>query len=338
MKRCKSCILPDTFPGISFNNDGICTVCQKFSAQKNYDLLLEKIKKRMHQIIDENRSKNPKYDVLVAFSGGKDSTYLIHKLRKEYGLNVLAFTFDNGFLSEGTFSNIKNVLENLEVDHIIFKPNFILLNKIFYISANKEIYPLSLLKFGSSICISCIRMVSNFSLKTAIEKSIPMVMLGNSPGQLIQSENEILYRDNRIPYELKKNLFKPLADIIGDEVYFYLTLNKEEYKTKPFPYTINPFPLIGYDEGIIYNTIEALGWKRPDDVDPNSSNCKLNSLGIIKHIEKYNFHPYDYEMSMLIRQGKIDRNEALLRVEDPENKATKFAKNIEHKLNSYRYY
>lgn len=247
---------------------------------------------------------------------------------------MLAFTFDNGFIPESAFSNMRNVVDKLGVDHIIFKPRYDLIKRIFSTSANCEIYPASLLKFGSSICISCIRMVTHLSLKTAIEKNIPMVMLGNSPGQLIQSENEIIYQDNKIPFELKKMLFKPLADKIGDEIYYYFTLNKDDYKTKPFPYILNPFPIIGYDEGVIYRTISELGWKRPDDVDPNSTNCQLNSLGIIKHKEMLNFHPYDYEMSMLVRLGIISRNEALKRVEDPENKASKLAKKVANKLMS----
>ena len=332
MKRCISCVIPETFPDIKFDSEGVCSLCSKFEEQKAYIPSLEKLTIKLNEIINKNKSVNPKYDALVAFSGGKDSTFLIYTLKARFGLNILAFTFDNGFISQHTFSNMRKVLKKLDVDHIIFKPRYDLIKKIFSISASSNIYPISLLKFGSSICISCIRMVTNLSLKTAIEKNIPMVMIGNSPGQLIQSENEIIYQDNKIPYQLKKQLFKPLADKIGDEIYYYFLLNKEEYKTKPFPYTISPFPIIGYDENIIYQTIAKLGWERPDDVDPNSSNCQLNSLGIIKHKENLNFHPYDYEMSMLVRLGKISRDEALRRVEDPDNKASKLANEIAAKL------
>lgn len=333
MKRCISCVLPDTYPKIQFNSDGLCSICEKYSAQKigNYDL--HKIKNKMESIITEQKATNSKYDAIVAFSGGKDSSFLIHTLKKNYDLNILAFTFDNGFISDSTFLNIKNISKQLDVDHLVFKPSYSIVNKIFSISATNDIYPISLLKFGSSICISCIRMVTNFALKTAIEKKIPMVMIGNSPGQFIKSENEIIYKDNRIPFELKKRLFAPLADKIGDEIYYYCMLDKKEYKTKPFPYIINPFPIIGYNEKTIYTTLSELGWKRPDDVDPNSSNCQLNSLGIIKHMEKLKFHPYDYEMSMLVRLGIINRDEALKRVSDTEGKTLKISTDVSLRLN-----
>jgi len=332
MKRCLRCILPESFPGISFNSGGICSVCEKFDKKPNPIISLEKLKEKFNQIIDESKSRSLCYDALVAFSGGKDSTYLVYKLKKDYGLKILAFTFDNGFISENTFRNIRKVLEILNVDHIIVKPRYDLTKKIFLTSATDDIYPSHLLKFGSSICISCIRIVNNISLKTAIDKKIPMVMLGNSPGQLIQSESEIIYRDNQIPYEMKKRLFKPLAEKIGDDVYDFLLLTEEEYHTSPFPYTISPFPLIGYDEKIIYQAITELGWRRPKDVDPNSSNCRLNSFGIVKHKEKLNYHPYDYEMSMLVRLGKISREEALRRVEDPEGLTIKVAEKVEKDL------
>lgn len=35
-----------------------------------------------------------------AFTGGKDSTYLLWLLTKVYGLNVIALTIDNGFLGK----------------------------------------------------------------------------------------------------------------------------------------------------------------------------------------------------------------------------------------------
>jgi hypothetical protein len=159
-----------------------------------------------------------------------------------------------------------------------------------------------------------------------------MIMLGNSPGQIIQSESEIMYQDNKIPYELKKNLFSPLADKVGKEIYRYLMLEKEDYHTKPFPYTISPFPIIGYDEKEIYRTIETLGWKRPKDVDSCSTNCQLNSYGIVKHCRKHNYHPYEYELSSSVRLGTLTREEAITRIDDSTELSEKLAVNVERRL------
>lgn len=330
--RCTQCVLPESFPDISFDENGVCSYCKDHHGKQKQVLSIEELKKRLNHLIKESKLHHKQYHAVVAFSGGKDSTYLIHTLKYDYNLHVLAVTFDNGFMSEKSFDNMRIVLDNIGVDHIICRPNQKLLNDIFNQSSSPDIYPEYLTKSGSGICISCIRMVSNMVLRLAIEKNIHLVFLGNSPGQLIQSESEIIYQDNKIPYALKRNLFKPLADKVGEEVYYHLMLDKEHYRIKDFPYIINPFPIIGYDEKLIYKTIEKYGWRRPEDVDPNSSNCRLNSLGIIKHKEVYNFHPYDYEMSMLVRLGIIDRDTALKRVEDPEGSAVKLAKEVEQCL------
>jgi hypothetical protein len=170
------------------------------------------------------------------------------------------------------------------------------------------------------------------ALRTAIEKQIPMVMLGNSPGQMLRSEDELIYRDNKIPFALRRKLFEKLAERLGPWVYYYLMLTEEEYKTSPFPYIISPLPIVGYDEAEIYRVIAGLGWSKPNDVDPNSTNCRLNAFGIIRHKNRYGFHPYDYEMSQLVRLGAMSREAALEKVTDPSGRVIDVATEIERGL------
>ena len=37
MKYCKKCVMPDTRPGITFNNDGVCSACQQIERRKLID-------------------------------------------------------------------------------------------------------------------------------------------------------------------------------------------------------------------------------------------------------------------------------------------------------------
>ncbi len=71
------------------------------------------------------------YDVLMCYSGGKDSTQTLAVLKEEYGLSILAVSLDNGFLSNQASQNIRTVVEKLGIDHIFFKPRFDMLVKIF---------------------------------------------------------------------------------------------------------------------------------------------------------------------------------------------------------------
>jgi hypothetical protein len=62
-----------------------------------------------------------------------------------------------------------------------------------------------------------------------------------------------------------------------------------------------------------------MGWEKPDDTDPNSTNCLLNALGIKVHKERFQFHPYAFELANLVRSGYMDREVALARLEEEAN-------------------
>jgi Queuosine biosynthesis protein QueC len=332
MKRCTKCILPETFPGISFAQDGTCSICEAFIAQRTSTAPAKHLREALSKIIETSKSKSKRYHAVVAFSGGKDSTFLLYLLKEKFDLRLLAVTFDNGFISDACSSNMRNVVAALNVDHTIIKYRQDQLNQIFLTSALAPIYPVHLTKFGSSVCISCIRMVMTAALRTAIEKQIPLVMLGNSPGQVLRSQEELIYQDNTIPFTLRRQLFTKLAERTGPWVYDYVMLTAEEYRTTPFPYLVSPLSIIGYDEAEIYSTIAELGWSKPNDVDPNSTNCRLNAFGIVMHKNLYRFHPYDYEMSQLVRLGSMSRDAALQRVEDPAGTVVEIATQVERDL------
>lgn len=61
------------------------------------------------------------YDCVVGLGGGKDSSYIIHRLKNHYGANVLAFTCDNGFLNDYALDFIRTVVDGLGVDHLWVK-------------------------------------------------------------------------------------------------------------------------------------------------------------------------------------------------------------------------
>ena len=83
-----------------------------------------------------------------------------------------------------------------------------------------------------------------------------------------------------------------------------------------FPHNVSPLAFLEYDEEEILEKIKAYGWEKPDDTDPNSTNCQLNSLGIDVHRERFGFHPYAFELAGLVRAGYMKRDEAIERLEE----------------------
>jgi tRNA(Ile)-lysidine synthase TilS/MesJ len=65
------------------------------------------------------RSTDGSPDVIVAFSGGRDSSYGLHYVKKHLGMNPVAFTYDWGMVTDLARRNQARVCGKLGVEHIL---------------------------------------------------------------------------------------------------------------------------------------------------------------------------------------------------------------------------
>jgi len=114
LRRCAKCILPETFPFIQFNEEGICNYCKNY-IKKNRPKTLNDLFK----LVEPYRSKDGRPDCIVPFSGGRDSTYTLHIVKEILGLNPIAFTYDWGMVTDLARRNIARVCGKLGVENII---------------------------------------------------------------------------------------------------------------------------------------------------------------------------------------------------------------------------
>ncbi|MDR6304579.1 hypothetical protein GGQ85_002289 [Nitrobacter vulgaris] len=56
------------------------------------------------------------YDAMVGLSGGVDSAYLAHLLRRDFGLRILAVHVDGGWNTEAAVRNIELLVRKLDID------------------------------------------------------------------------------------------------------------------------------------------------------------------------------------------------------------------------------
>lgn len=125
--RCDICIASSLFANIK---DGLCELCRtqqslEIERGKSKGVVNEDEAAELHDILERGCGRGEQlYDALVMFSGGKDSTYLVHKLRSEYpGLRILAVTVDSGFASSAALQNARNVGSRLEgIDTMVLHP------------------------------------------------------------------------------------------------------------------------------------------------------------------------------------------------------------------------
>ena len=316
MKLCSRCILPESFPGISFDEEGLCNHCRNYRGDKATTALKKKYEQKFLDLIGKER-KASSYDVLVAYSGGKDSTYTLDVLVNRYHLRVLALTFDNGFISPRAEENIRAVCGHLGADLLVVRPNPSMLRSIFRAAAQEELYSMKTLERASTICTSCIGLIKNLVLRTAIEKEIPFVGFGWSPGQA-PVQASVMKTNPALMQQASQAIYKPLHRIAGDAINpFFLG---ESYFARPdmFPWNVHPLAFLPYNEEAIVERIKTYGWVKPDDTDPNSSNCLLNAYANHIHRQRYGFHPYVWEIANVVREGIMTREEGLAKCEPPE--------------------
>jgi len=319
MKRCQLCVLDDRYPGITFDTDGVCKFCTSTKKNDDRKKTREKFNSKFKALVDQHKGRGV-YDCLVAYSGGKDSTFTLHWLKTICNLKILAFTFDNWFQSDTAIRNIRSVAENMGVDQMTIRPDFNLFRKMIAASIQEGFYARKALERASAVCTTCLSLIRFLCFKTAIEKAIPFVVFGLSPGQAPVATS-VFKTNPKMVLKMQDAICLQLKEEVGDEIMAYFLESSHFRMQDRFPYSINPLSFIDYDEDAIIRTAESYGWIRPDDTDPNSTNCLLNALANDIHIKQYGYHPYAFEIAGLIREGAMTREEGLRRLSesaDPE--------------------
>jgi glucosamine--fructose-6-phosphate aminotransferase (isomerizing) len=104
--RCTKCILPETVPYIKFNNKGVCNYCLNY-----VPISIGKIDE-LHQKINEVNN------IIIGFSGGRDSSYGLKYLKDNSNSNFIAVSFDWGMITDLARRNQARVCGKLGIEHI----------------------------------------------------------------------------------------------------------------------------------------------------------------------------------------------------------------------------
>lgn len=117
---CCSCIM-DTKQdeSLQFDFNGICSDCTRFykNIEKKWNYGMgheEELSQLLNRI--KKSGKNRKYDCIIGFSGGMDSSYMLHMAVKEWGLRPLVIHIDSGFDLPVGINNVKKIIQKLGVN------------------------------------------------------------------------------------------------------------------------------------------------------------------------------------------------------------------------------
>lgn len=304
MRSCKNCLLPEAAAGAEIDGTGLCKPCREYTPDSRAgDENLRKAREAdLESALLACRGQGP-YDCLVTLSGGKDSVYLIHKLKVERGLRVLAYTTDID-IGEVAWDNIKRAVYKLDVEHVVYRPPMAFYRKLFrWLLMNQEAR-------GAVHTVSYVYapLFEGNAIRLAVEKGIPLVLAGYSPGQPVA--DRMTYEFPRLaishvdwtPPELAESgeftpeelgmFWNPLALPAGTALPRYLA-----------PYHAWP-----YDQDETMKKVVDLGLiKSTKNASPVFSNYPINWLLMYSDLLNFGFNPYAPEFSALIREGKANR-------------------------------
>lgn len=116
---CTNCVMDTTDPEIKFDENGRCDFCDNY-----YNTILpswhpdEKGEKELFDIVEKIKSegRGKKYDCIIGFSGGVDSSYLAYIAKVKLGLRPLMLSVDTGWNINVADENIENLIKHLNLD------------------------------------------------------------------------------------------------------------------------------------------------------------------------------------------------------------------------------
>ena len=171
MKYCTKCTMPDTRPGITFDEHGVCSACRHYEQRANVDW--DKRWKEFEALCDKYRGMNGPggYDCAVAVSGGKDSHFQVYILKEVMKMNPILFSVEDNFpMTEAGKHNLKNISEEFGCTIISCKPN---------IKAQKKLMRVFFEKYGKPTWYVD-RLIYTFPLHMAAKFNTPFLCYGEN--------------------------------------------------------------------------------------------------------------------------------------------------------------
>jgi hypothetical protein len=332
MKRtkCSRCTLPSNFRNISFDSNGVCNYCY------NHDRYIEKFRrfslaeKNFLEQVEANRGKY-QYDCAAGLSGGLDSTYVLYKLVRDYNLKVLAITYDNGFQSEVAKEYIKNIVDDLKIDHVT----------IAYDDREQHyrLYKEAAIQVGRA-CTAC-SFNGLMMQRYCFDHKIPFFVHGRSRGQMLREISKYsldpylpIYAINYQPFNFseymrltkaaRKTIDRIMKRLIKDpearqgfvSKYF---VDPVECENQQFvPQFIAFFLMQDYDDkeinqffkkNVLKDSSKKLKKYHHDD-------CLAHPAFMYIYKQAFGWSLLEWELAFDVREGKISRDHALELIEN----------------------
>jgi len=323
LKRCTRCIIPETHETIVFDEEGICNICRQHEfKKKSIDWQIKK--KELDDLISVYKGKYD-YDCIIPFSGGKDSTWTLYYLVKEYGLRPLVVRFDHCFLRPNVLENTRKITRILGVDFHQFTPNWHVVQKLMLQSFLDK----------GDFCWHCHTGIFAYPMWVAIRFNVPLIIWGEP------SAEYTAYYSYDQPEEVDEKRFNRFVNlgITTEDMFVRLEGSTNQQDLKPFSYPpLKELRKIGYRSVCLGSYVpwdvkqqskiiqEELEWKGdevenvPPGYEYEKIECYLQGVrDYIKYIKRGYSRP-SHLASLDIRNSRMNRDQAMELIKEYEGK------------------
>jgi len=318
VKICTRCVLPETYAGIRFDENGVCNFCNAYSVKEEKEAHLHfKNEEEVKECLKKYKNLGRKYDLLVPLSGGVDSCFTLIQIVEKYGLKPMVFHSDHGWDDPTATGNVERLCKELDVDLLIWKNDLKFMRKLFKYFNESDDYTVS-------PCYACGNMLYLNGLEIADNFNIPLVVNGYSKGQAAMMHDE----------EKSRDWYGRMINVIletGDQEFFAKFTKKWELLKRQVIYETRadlekevdldkilfiPFFVFKFnktDKEVLEKICrDRFDWQPLRVSYPDrTTNCEMIWLNSYRDFNKRQYTHYHDEYSTLIRAGEISREQAL---------------------------
>lgn len=172
MKYCSRCLYPENHPlNLTFDDQGVCSGCRVHEEKDTLDWVERGHK--LAEILEQFRSKSGRtYDCVIPVSGSRDSYFIVHMIKKVYGMTPLLVTYNKHYntrIGIRNFAYLKTLFD-CDAMMMVVEPGKV-----------KRITRHTLDKMGSMYW-HCLAGQTVFPVQVAVRMKIPLIVWGAHQG------------------------------------------------------------------------------------------------------------------------------------------------------------
>ena len=309
---CTNCVMDTSDPHIAFDAGGVCDYCNNFknTIAPNWHTD-ERGANELAQLADRIKAEGvgKDFDCIIGLSGGLDSSYTAYIAKEVMGLRPLLFHVDAGWNTDQAVGNIEKLVDGLGLDLYTEVINWEEMKDLQLAFLRSQIadqdlpqdiaFFCSLYQFARKHKIKHVLTGANYSTECCREPE----EWGGYPGADLR-----LVRDIHAKFGTRPLKTFPMMDIFVYKIWYQRFLGME---------VVKPLNLIPYVKRDAEDLLEhKFGWKRFQHKHHESRFTRFYEDYWMPR--KFGYHKRRAHFSSLIMTGQMSRDEALVRLQQPE--------------------